>query len=69
MRTRSLPVTLPEAPILEFIRAQALGARNEEEEEKGDAGGALMWAGWVGLNTTSHFQDFGLYYEMQPGQD
>ena len=69
MRTRSLPATLPEAPILDLIRAQDLAARNEQEEEEGDAGGALMRAGWVGLNSTSHFQDFGFYSEMQPGQD
>ena len=37
MRTRSLPATLPEAPILDLIRAQDLGARNEQEEEEGGA--------------------------------
>ena len=69
MRTRSLPAALPEAPILELTKAQDLGARSEQEEEEGDAGGDVMGAGWVGLNPLSHFQDFGFYSEMESGQD
>lgn len=45
MRTQSLPAALPEAPILELIKAQDLGARSEQEEEEGDAGGEVMGAG------------------------
>lgn len=78
MGTRSRLAALPEAPILEFIRAQDLGVRSEQDGEKKTEvrkreikGGDVMGLRWgpTHLNPITHFQDSDFHSEMEPGQE